>query len=111
MLMLVSVEHRTRTGQRETMRPTTNGDDFTWAIHQSPSLLVDRTGRLRFLVDTGAQVSIVLHLPLNGKIDKNIHEMLLITVLLLVSSSLIWVYVAHLRGCLLLPSPHTLSWV
>ena len=77
--------------------------------------LLHRTSGLPFLVDTRAEVSIVL---LSAVEWKNGQEYSLpavnnsVTVLLLlenVFSSLIWVYVAHFHGCLLLSTPDALS--
>jgi len=71
-----------------------------------------RTSRLHFLVDTGAEVSIVPPSAAQEKIDRNIHDMPLTVLLLLLEKvcfSLMCNYIAHFHGCLLLPTTGTLS--
>ena len=63
-----------------------------------------RTSRLHFLVDTGAEVSIVPPSAAQEKIDRNIHDMPLTVLLLLLEKvcfSLMCNYIAYFHGCLL----------
>ena len=46
--------------RRETPRPLVDGDRCCWPITQSPILhITDRVSAYRFLIDTGAEVSVV----------------------------------------------------